>query len=331
MGLFKNVALAIPLFILFNIFPPLVISQNAFNFAQSLSPLDSTINIFPRHQQSLGVKKFINSFTSYQFPNPFPPSQDPLSRLEFPIDQWFIGASSQYMASSWSLLCQGWLNLSRESALKMQDSDWDDESMPKQKTIFSESGCRLNRGLILDACLIFSNIFDNFPVMPVIGARYQNFFFTTHDGYQVVFGGEPIPLPGDGIEFKQVFYHYYFGASFSNELNLFNIMGFLPRLAFLLQVDYGLVRARNEDLHLLREGERITIENTKGHCWHIAGTVTLFRLGSFNMKCEADFKRIVTDGSHQLSNSFFPLDFSFDGSRVWSDQMSLSAIGELIF
>jgi len=48
-------------------------------------------------------------------------------------------------------------------------------------------------------------------------------------------------------------------------------------------------------------------------------------------RVEADFKRLLTDGDHQLRNNFFSLNFSFDGSRVWSDQASISALGQLVF
>jgi hypothetical protein len=42
----------------------------------------------------------------------------------------------------------------------------------------------------------------------------------------------------------------------------------------------------------------------------------LFRRGALSARVEADFKRLITDGDHQLRNNFFNLNFSFDGSRV---------------
>ena len=72
----------------------------------------------------MGVRKLINSFTSYQFPNPYPPNQDPLSRLEFPLDQWFVGMRGLYSRKWAALLAEAWTNVSQESALQMQDSDW---------------------------------------------------------------------------------------------------------------------------------------------------------------------------------------------------------------
>ncbi len=123
--------------------------------AQSPSPLDVVSDLVsevraPDWRYSIGVKKFFNSFTSYQFPNPFPPNQDPLSRLEFPIDQWFFGGDYEYLSRFWSARFESWVNINKESRSRMQDSDWDHEDLPFQKTIFSESNCRLNSGWLLD-------------------------------------------------------------------------------------------------------------------------------------------------------------------------------------
>lgn len=281
---------------------------------------------------SLGIQKFVNSFTSYQFPNPFPPGQDPLSRLEFPLDQWFLGFFSGFSAQSWILSGQLWINLNRESRKLMQDSDWDDESQPFQKTIFSESHCRLNRGVLADVGLSLGTPFGQYSgIRPVLGGRYQYFSFTTYDGAQWELGGMTVDLPGEGIDFRQTFYHLYAGASYSRAFWLPALATALPPLALGVQVDYALVRAKNEDLHLLRSGYRVTEENTRGHCWHVAAWLDLFVRDSFTAKVVGDFKRVITDGSHRLTNSVFGLDFSFDGSRVWSDQGTISAIGEYTF
>jgi outer membrane protease len=290
------------------------------------------VKISPRLSRSVGIKKFINSFTSYQFANPFPPNQDPLSRLEFPIDQWFLGLTGTYWTRAWSIKAQGWLNLNRESGLKMQDSDWDDDSNPSQKTIFSESSCRLNKGLLFDTYLAVSIPWQRFSnVRPLVGYRYQYFAFTTHDGAQASLGGGVMDLPGDGIDFNQTFNHVYFGAVINTSFEPRCVWNNLPRVNLECQVDYALISAKNEDFHLLRTGDRVTTENTRGHCWHVLVSMGFFRRGCLSARVEADFKRVMTDGNHQLSNNLFNLNFSFDGSTVWSDQASISALGQLAF
>ena len=284
------------------------------------------------HYYSIGARKYLNSFTSYQFPNPFPPGQDPLSRLEFPIDQWFAGIQTGYAASYWTVEAQGWINLTRDARSRMQDSDWADDAAPDQKSIFSESRCRMNRGYLLDLRVELAvALTAPIHLRPVLGWRCESFWFTTHDGYQEELDGRSLDLPGDGIDFRQVFYHYYFGGIFRTDLNAGRFSPFLPSVRLDLQLDYGLVTAANEDLHLLRTGDRVTKENTRGHCWHVSANAGFILRNSIKARIEADFKRLLTNGSHRLINYPFEIDFSFDGAHVWSDQASISAVGEFSF
>ncbi len=303
--------------------------------AEELAGSREQIGMETGRYYSVGFKKYFSSFTSYQFPNPFPPGADPLSRLEFPIDQWFAGLRSGYRTTSWSVDSQAWINTSRESRFRMQDSDWDDESMPGQKTIFSESKCRLNRGVLLDMAVGMIIPLEQIPnfckVKGLVGYRYQSFYFTTHDGIQTILGDGSAPLDGDGIDFKQVFYHYYCGLNARTSLDPSGFVLMLPRVILEVQVDYGLVQAKNEDLHLLREGDRLTIQNTRGHCWHGFASVEFLALSDMRTLVEVDFKRSLTNGSHRLLNGLLDIDFSFEGSRVWSDQASISVTGELRF
>lgn len=286
----------------------------------------------PAHCWSVGVRKFINSFTSYQFPNPFPPGQDPLSRLEFPIDQWFVGGAARYATASWTLTGLFWTNINAESDLKMQDSDWDDSDMPGQKTIFSESKCRLNRGVLAEARLALPGQRSAGSILrPVVGARYQQFRFTTHDGMQMAVGGSPQALPGDGIGFKQTFYHAYVGGMLGTVVRTGGPFSTLPTVMLDFQFDYALVKGANEDLHLLREGDRVTMEKTTGHAWHCSIGAMLLVRQSLSARIEVDFIRTLTHGSHRMVNSLFNIDFSFDGARVWSDQASIAALAEWRF
>jgi len=280
----------------------------------------------------MGLKKFINSFTSYQFPNPFPPQQDPLSRLEFPIDQWFMGLATSYAASSFLLAGECWLNVTRESAFKMLDSDWTDEAQPSQKTVFSESQCRLDKGLLFDAKIAPAISADpSWFFRPVAGWRYQYFRFTTHDGYQWDLDGDQMELPGDGIVFEQTFNHLYVGGLFNFSVAAARFISSTALVKFEIQLDYAEVSARNEDLHLLRAGHRVTVERTRGHCWHASLSARLISGSNLGARIEADFKRVLTRGGHQLTNPLFNLDFSFDGAKVWSDQASIAAVGEYRF
>ncbi len=279
----------------------------------------------------LGVRKLANSFTSYQFPNPFPPNQDPLSRLEFPIDQWFVGIKAGYSLGCLSLLAEGWTNVNQESGFQMQDSDWDDDQNPSQKTIFSESKCTLNGGYMADIGLAIGRGCNPVSIRPIAGCRFQYFDFTTHDGIQMDANGNVADLPGKGIKFQQSYQHYFLGGIFKGQLGTFRSPCYSRALLLTVQGDAAVVDGRNEDRHLLRAGDRVTEERTKGYCWHVALGTSLDLSNLLRLRLEGDFKRITTTGSHNLSNPAFNIDFSFDGAKAWSDQASITAMGELRF
>ncbi len=307
-------------------------AQSIDKLMDSASDLASRLGT-PQTRYAVGFKKFFNSFTSYQFPNPFPPAQDPLSRLEFPIDQWFIGSRFTHEARDWSIFFDSYCNLNRDAILLMQDSDWENESNPFQKTVFSESKCRLNRSWLLDLGL---NVHPEWAIFrdisPITGLRYQYFYFTTHDGYQVdLADGHSVDLPGDGIDFEQTFYHWYIGGTWSTALNTSGLWRSLPSMDLTCQVDYALLTAKNQDLHLLRLGERITRDYTSGHCWHLNATVAMNMRHNLKARVDVDFKRLVTHGDHELSNSVYDIYFSFSGAKVWSDQFSLTGLVEFNF
>jgi hypothetical protein len=283
------------------------------------------------YEVALGLRKFINSFTSYQFPNPFPPNQDPLSRLEFPIDHWFVGMKGSYCRSVFTVIGEGWTNLNRTSGAEMQDSDWDDETMPFQKTIFSSSKCALNRSWLGDVGLAIGRSSSTASVRPIGGYRIQSFNFTTYDGVQMDLAGTVTELPGNGIDFQQVYHHFYLGGLFATSLGGGGYFGCPSTIQLTVQGDVAAINGRNEDKHLLRDGDRVTVERTRGYCWHVALGANLDVRNLLRLKLEGDFKRVVTTGSHNLTNGTYDIDFSFEGARVWSDQATLSAMGELRF
>lgn len=147
----------------------------------------------------------------------------------------------------------------------------------------------------------------------------------------VLGGGPPQALPGDGISFTQTFHHGYLGGIFGTVVRAGALSSMMPMLTLDLQFDYALVNGANEDLHLLRAGDRVTVENTRGHAWHCSASAVMRVRDCLRARIEGDFVRTLTDGSHRLTNSLFSLDFSFDGSRVWSDQATVSGTLEWRF
>ena len=97
----------------------------------------------PPWSVDLKVRYALGSHTSYEFGNPLPPYQTPLSRLEFPLDTWWGSLGVRRDFSRFSAGIEGRTNLSRRAESPFLDSDWDDEERPEVKTIYSESHCRV--------------------------------------------------------------------------------------------------------------------------------------------------------------------------------------------
>lgn len=276
---------------------------------------------------SLQTRYFFKSHTSYEFGNPFPPYQTPLSRLEFPLDSWWAGASMRREFPRFSAGVEFFRNLSDEARGVMMDSDWDDDTQPALKTIYSESSCRMEPSYMVraDADLKISD-WIGLPgwldLRPLAGLAWQRFMLVTHDGFQSEIGRETILLQGDGIRFEQTYWQFFTGLKSTFDLGKpFH----LSRLTFTTQADWAYVAGSNEDHHLLRPGRRMTYEKTTGDAWHALVNLKIGLTKNVNANIGAEYLRIKTTGSHNLTNNLFGIDYTFDhGVKVWSEQISLS-------
>lgn len=280
----------------------------------------------------LRERRYFNSHTSYEFGNPFPPCQIPLSRLEFPLDSWWTGLAMNRNLRRISLGFEALRNVSQEADGVFKDSDWESDDQPTVKTTYSESRCRMELGLIArgDLDLKVSD-WVGLPcwldARPVVGFRWQRFSLITHDGNQYDLTPQPdppiMPLPGYGIRFEQTFQQYFLGMWTTWYLGrLFHT----PPLTLLVQADWARVNGNNADRHLLRAGNRMTYEKTSGKAKHISVGLKIDLTQRFQLGIDLDHLKMETIGTHRLVNDLFNLDFSFDhGVRVWSEQTSLTA------
>ena len=294
------------------------------------SPAGSTA--VPRKSESpwvleARIRKYVNSHTSYEFGNPFPPHQVPLSRLEFPLDSIWGGLEVRRSFNRFSAGVEFLTSFRDQETGRFKDSDWDDDAEPALLTIYGETNCRLEPSYQVRADLDMQvadllGLSGRFDLRPVIGLRRQRFSLVAHDGAQVdVYGPGVLLLPGDSIAFEQKWSQYFVGLKFGYD---FGPKFGLHRLKLGTQLDWGEVDGENEDRHLLRVGNRVTTENTDGHAWHgmlgiVAGLTKIIDLG-----LEVDYLRIKSTGTHRLQNDLFDLDFSFsNGVTVWSEQTSI--------
>jgi hypothetical protein len=281
----------------------------------------------PGCYSDLGIKKFINSFCSYQFPGQPGGTfagQNPLSRLESPIDQWFVGVQLNQVYRTMTFSAELWGRLNQEARLKFQDSDWEFPSDPGQKTTFSESNCRMERGWLADVNADWEVVaYGGASLRPVAGYRWQNFRFVSHDGFQTSIAGNPQgPLAGDYILNSYVFKDFYVGARSYVDCGRFGLV---------LQADWGWLRADSFDHHL-RRGELGGPMYGNGNSWHLSAIVGVAVGKNVNLRVEGDFKRLVAKNcTMENHDENGVLTGIWDGAKIWSDQQSIAAYGELRF
>jgi len=287
---------------------------------------------------ALQTRYFFSSSTSYEFGNPYPPYQAPLSRLEFPLNTWWAGASLRREFSRFSAGAEALRNITERSDGLMMDSDWDDDDHPDVKTIYSESSCRMEPSYIVrgDVDLKISD-WLRLPrwldLRPTAGIVWQRFSVVAYNGIQSypASGGTqpPDPLPGDLISLEQTYWQFFTGfkAAFDlgRPLSLYS-------LKLLTQIDWSYVYGTNEDYHLLRAGKRITNDTTTGDAWHAQVNLKVGITRNFSTNIGLEYLRITTTGTHRLVNEPYGIDFSFDhGVKVWSEQLNVTMALEYAF
>lgn len=272
---------------------------------------------------SLGWRKYLNSFTSYQFPDA-PGGEsgtDPISRLEWPWDQSFgvikFGSNSYGIQVTF----EGAFSILYDSTLKAQDSDWEDANNPSQKTTFSD-GLAMPRSWTFDTGIGYT-----VPSIPyvqwLLGYRAQQFRFTYTDVTQGDLFGNPSRFyPGESIHFSQYYKIWYLGAALYPQLP-YNFLGKLT-------ADVGTVKANNVDFHVNRvPGPRFTFETTNGICWHANLTLQYWYQGLASIGVAGDLMSITTNGGHRWTEP--GLDMSWDGARVWSEQKYFEVNASILF
>jgi hypothetical protein len=107
--------------------------------SQTSMPFASVIPSHEGNYLKLGLRKYINSFTSKQFPSDPSSSDrfDPESRLEFPWQQTLGVIKLSRVFYGMEVNFEGASTLFVSSEPMIQDSDWTDPTNPSQKTIFS--------------------------------------------------------------------------------------------------------------------------------------------------------------------------------------------------
>ncbi|MGC8658122.1 MAG: omptin family outer membrane protease [Desulfomonilaceae bacterium] len=304
---------------------------------------DSFSHSFHDTYIALGLRKYFNSFTSFQFPDPVNTRLDPTSRLEWPWEQTYGVIQTGVSYKNVQVNLEGASTLFTYSGLPAQDSDWLFPHNPGQKTDFSEAEAK-PRGWTIDANVGFDIPLSN-GIKCILGYRAQQFSFTYTDMNQVSIS-EPESsgfFPGETIQFTQNYKHYYGGGAISS---IFDLGTVYPRasgtdLFVRLLGDVGYVIGDNVDFHILRiPAPRYTYENTSGYSWRINLAIDLKINSRFHAGLAGEFMRIRTSGSHRLTQAEGfneqgqwenALDWTWDGAKVWSDQKFIEINASLYF
>jgi hypothetical protein len=277
------------------------------------------------------VKRLAGSHTSYEFANPFPPNQEPLSRLEFPLDSWWFGGGIRRRIGRFSVGGEFYRNVNGNTRGAFKDSDWESEDRANNPlTVYSESQNRLERSFMasLDVDMTVGD-WLHLPrwldLRPVAGVRWQDLNFVTHDGVQVFPApGDttaPEPLPGDGIRFNQTYRHAFLGLRVAYDLEEHLD---LPGVRLSGQWDCGDVDGWNEDYHLRRSGDRRTFDNTRGRACHASFGLLKRIATGLDAGLQVEHMRLRTTGAHRHVNRDFGMDLSWsNGVVVWSRQTSV--------
>ncbi len=287
---------------------------------------------------ALVSKRYTGSHTSYEFGNPVPPMQAPLSRLEFPMNAWFGGVAVSGRFDRFTLGGEVLRNISSSSTGVFQDSDWTGENAPTSvKDVYSESSMRIEPSYMarVDVDMRVDDLVglpEWLDVRPVVGVRWQDLNFVSHDGVQSypASPGSPVDvLAGDGIRFNQTYWQYFLGARMAYAVGRHVD---LPGLKLNGQVDWAYVTGDNRDHHLLRPGRRITYEDTRGSAWHASVGLSAPLARDWNLGLSFEYLRIESTGTHRWTDSLANADQSWDnGVKVWSEQKSVNLKLQYVF
>ncbi len=282
----------------------------------------------PTWQFEIKEKTLFNSHTSYQFANPLPPYQDPLSRLEFPVNSAWAGFEIRKRLPRFSGEIEFLTTIADQDTGRFKDTDWSDDTMPGRLTNYGETDTRLNPSFQVGADIDIQvadllRLPEHFDFRPVLGFNWQQLSLLVHDGTQYnydIAGAPPIivSLPGSAISFEQDWYRYFLGLRFGYQ---WTSLPYLHHVKLQTQADWSYVRGNNLDRHLLR-GDRVTLEDTTGDAWHGSLGVLIGLTQNVELGLTADYLFIQTSGTHTWREQGFNESWS-NGVKVWSEQLGL--------
>jgi hypothetical protein len=269
-------------------------------------------------------RAFCSSYTSYEFGTSpgMSPTYSPISRLIFSLNSCWHGFELARETPTWGVQLE-WLMAGQYIQGDFEDYDWRRANHDFTDLGFARE--RWTEGQMLDFTYKFL-VLDHplrapFSVWPIVGFRWQRLDIMAYDAEQVKFQNQwldpPFEMPGDVLTFNQQYFIGYGGGQLRGAFEC----GMLPPIVWSLQGDWGYTQAYNIDHHLLREGDRYTMERTQGNCWHVALVVEALVTNRFAIGVQYDHLELSTTGTHHWLNDPLHVDETWDnGVKVISHQ-----------
>lgn len=265
--------------------------------------------------------------STYGTSQPPPTGYAPLSQLDFPINSSWHGLRIGLDEPTWGVHFE-WMTPQQSIQGQFSDYDWKFSGPPNPGESYTDLGFAGERWIdaqMIDLGLDFqlTDRTFNLPieVWPTFGFRWQRFDIECYDGVQVKYYNQWLDpadaYPGDAITFNQQFYTGYLGGQFRTRLR---------SVLLTFQADWGCTWGYNIDHHLLREGDRYTMESTQGNSWHLGFTAEVPVSQHVRFGFQFDHAEIRTSGTHHLQNLPLGQDSTWDNDvSVSSNQTSVMA------
>ena len=279
------------------------------------------------------ARQMFDSSTSYEFGTPEwsgPGGFSPLSKLDYALDSPWHGLQIGVEMPNVHVYAEFFVPMHDRIDGQIADFDWnilppyDDPTRLDSYTLSEERWCN---GLSLDwqaECKLSDTILD-MPVefWPLVGMQYQRFDIRSSGINYVVpaLGPQPAYDGVDVFTFDQQYFSVFFGGQLHNTTRL----GRIP-IDMTFQLDGGPTAGYKIEQHLLRTGERFTIDDTRGGMWHVGFAAEAHLTDQFSVGFQADYLDIRTTGTHHLLNEPMGEDYTWaNGVIVKSHQSTVTA------
>jgi hypothetical protein len=298
----------------------------------------------------LGVRKYINSFTSYQISaNPTLTVPTGKTRVEWPWDQLYGVVKLSYNRGCVGIVLDYSAPFDSHAGIKAQETYWD--AGDGTVTLFGKAKGK-PRGQLIDIaatwCLPLSTNSCEEPTVQVSAvAGYRNHrygFSMTGLTDSDESGNPPTTYPGVVAEFAQYYHHWYIGGILTKCFDLGSVFGSSScspgfPLVVSFQADYAWVKGNNNYADYVHwvwvqttPALWTSLQETTGSSWHLNLTVSWCVSSTMKMAVEGDFKRIDTRGNeHFIAPVIAPAGADWNGAKAWSDQQYLGFIGTYCF